>query len=110
MRRLLVVALMALLALVPLAVAADEPPPADEATIFGLTRQQAIAVGVGVGVVGGAVVLTAATGGGIPTLLAALYVGHWAVEASIVGFAGAGFGGFSLWQWGLGTPPPPAVE
>ncbi|MGQ0665158.1 MAG: hypothetical protein ACT4P2_16565 [Pseudomonadota bacterium] len=103
---------MALLALVPLVAAADEPPTADEATIFGLTRQQAVAaaaavaVALAVDVVGGAVVLTAVTGGGIiPALLLAIYVGHFWVEAAVVAA-----GGYWLWDRTLSSTPPPTVE
>jgi hypothetical protein len=109
MRALLGVALAAALCSLPAATFADEPMlPAgkpDDTIVFGLTATQlalAAAVGAGVGAAGaiasGNVIAGASLGFGT---LAAVYVGHLAAEAILVG------GIYYWWPW-EGDPDPPA--
>ena len=109
MRALLGVALAALLWWLPAATFADEPMiPAgkpDDTIAFGLTATQlalAAAVGAGVGAAGalasGNVIAGASLGFGT---LAAVYVGHLAAEAILVG------GIYYWWPWEA-EPDPPA--
>jgi hypothetical protein len=109
MRALLGVALAASLWWLPAATFADEPMiPAgkpDDTIVFGLTATQlalACAVGAGVGAAGalvsGNVIAGASLGFGT---LAAVYVGHLAAEAVLVG------GIYYWWSWEA-EPEPPA--